>query len=87
MVVAYMKTSEVIDADKAVINFVLGKDMVVFMEMLHHSNSTLHGATYPYSRHQTLFILVWRVHIYIVAVPVGEASWELHVHKKIHEIV
>jgi len=41
-----MKTSEVIDADKALINFVLGKDMVVFMEMLHHSisNSTFHGA-------------------------------------------
>lgn len=57
MVVTYMKASEVIDADKALINFVLGKDM----EMLHHSNSTFHGATYPYSRHQTLFILVWKV--------------------------
>jgi len=44
MVVTCMKTSEVIDADKALINFVLGKDMVVFMEMLHHSNSTFLGA-------------------------------------------
>lgn len=60
MVVTCMKTSEAIDADKALINFVLGKDMVVFMEMLHHSNSTFMEPCDPYSRHQTLFILVWR---------------------------
>jgi len=39
-----MKSSEVIDADKALINFVLGKDVVVCMEMLHHSTSTFHEA-------------------------------------------